>query len=103
MNLFSVTHAQAVLSAGYVICFAALNAVVLLISLFYRKKLMHPSPRWGFLAAIVLSLLYCMLLFGGRGCTAIFEKASLLFLGGGAFASIVNTAGLFSVMRKVRK
>lgn len=103
MSFFTTMHAQIVLFAGYVLCFIALNAMAFLISLFYRKKLHHASPRWGFLAAIILSLLYCLLLPAGINRSAMAHGAAQFFLAGSALASVVSTVNLLLIMQKVRK
>jgi len=103
MSIFSTMHAQIVLFAGYVLCFIALNAISFLISLFYRKKLHHASPRWGFLAAIALAFLSCVLLSGERNGPGASQSIGLLSLVGSALASIYSTARLFYIMQRVRK
>jgi dolichol kinase len=88
---------------GYILCFIALNIISLLISLFYRKKFRHPSPQWGFLAAIALAFLSCALLFGERNGPVVLQSLALLSLVGSALASISSMARLFYIMQRVRK
>jgi hypothetical protein len=94
---------QLLLIAGYVLCFIALNAVTFLISVFYRKKLQQPSPRWGFLIAIVLAFLSCALLLGGRSGSTSFAMIERLSIAGSVIASGISTVNLFYIMRRVRK
>jgi drug/metabolite transporter (DMT)-like permease len=103
MSFFTAMHAQIVLFAGYVLCFIVLNAIAFLISLFYRKKFHHPSPRWGFIAAIACAFLSCVLLSGERNGAGASQSIGLLSLVGSALASIFSTARLFYVMQRVRK
>jgi len=103
MSLFTTVNAQAALFAGYVLCSVVLNTVTLLISLFYRKKLHHPSPRWGFVVSIVFLLLYCALLAAGDNGSALAIGVKQLVLAGSALASVVCTVNLFQIMQKVRK
>jgi drug/metabolite transporter (DMT)-like permease len=103
MSVLTTAQAQAVLFGGYVLFSVALNGIALLISLFYRKKFRHPSPRWGFLAAIVFSLLYCVLLAGGIYRSPLVHSAAQVFLACSALASVMSTVNLFLIMQKVRK
>lgn len=96
-------HAQIVLFAGYVLCFISLNAIAFLISLFYRKKFHHASPRWGFIAAIALAFLSCVLLPWERDGIESSQSIGLLSLVGSALASIYSTARLLYIMQRVRK
>jgi hypothetical protein len=91
------------LFAGYLLSFVALNLIAFLISLFYRKKLCHPSPRFGFVAAIVLAGAYCLFSIGLRGASASMRGIELVFLGAGALTSAFSTIRLFLIMRKVEK
>ena len=103
MSFFTAENAQTALFAAYVLCSVALNGIALLISLFYRKKFRHASPRWGFLASIVFSLLYCTLLAAGTGRSALANGAVQFSLACGALASVICTVNLFLIMQKVRK
>jgi hypothetical protein len=103
MSFFTAIHARIVFFAVYVLCFITLNAMAFLISLFYRKKLHHASPRWGFLAAIALAFLSCVLLSGERNSLGASQSIGLLSLVGSALASIFSTARLFYIMQRVRK
>ncbi len=103
MNLFSANHMRFMLVEGYILCFIALNIISLLISLFYRKKFRHPSPQWGFLAAIALAFVSCVLLSGERNGPGASQSIGLLSLVGSALASIFSTARLFYIMQRVRK
>jgi hypothetical protein len=103
MSPFTAENAQAVLCAAYVICSVALNGIALLISLFYRKKFRHASPRWGFIAAIFFFLFYSALLVTGGGRSDLFHGVAHAFLACGSLASIVCTVNLFLTMQKVRK
>jgi hypothetical protein len=94
---------QAALFAGYVLCSVALNGIALLISLFYRKKFHHPSPRWGFIAAILFSLLYCVFLAAGTDQSPLLRGLSQACLAGSALVSVLCTVNLFLIMQKVRK
>jgi hypothetical protein len=103
MSLFASVQFQTVMWAAYVLCSVALNGIALLISLFYRKKFHHPSPRWGFVAAIVFSLLYCALLAAGTDRSPLSHSAAQACLAGNALASVISTVDLFLIMQKVRK
>ena len=103
MNFSSAADLEIVLFTGYILCFILLNAVVFLISLFYRKKFHHSSPRWGFLTAIILAVLYCLLMFGERNGSAAVHGAAQLSLAGSALASVMSTVKLFLIMQRVRK
>jgi hypothetical protein len=103
MNPLAAENAQSALFAAYLLCSVALNGIALLISLFYRKKFHHPSPRWGFFASIVFSMLYCALLAAGPSRFASLEGAARLLLACGALASVICTVNLFLIMQKVRK
>lgn len=103
MNFSSAADVAMVLFAGYILCFVLLNAVIFLISLFYRKKFHHSSPRWGFLTAIILALFYCLLLFGGQNGSPAVHGVAQLSLAGSALASVMSTVKLFLIMQKVRK
>ena len=98
-----MVNAQAALFAGYVLCSVVLNTVALLISLFYRKKFHHPSPRWGFVVSIVFLLLYCVLLAVWKDGSALSIGVKQLVLAGSALASVASTVNLFEIMQKVRK
>jgi len=100
---FTAENIQTALFAAYVLCAVALNGIALLISLFYRKKFRHASPRWGFLAAIFFLLLYCALLAVGPGRSALADVAARLSLACGSLASVICTVNLFLIMQKVRK
>ena len=103
MGLFHATPTQYVFFALYVVCFCALNAISFLISLFYRKNFQRSSPRWGFLASIVLALLFLGLLLAGRnGSPAVIMAARLCLLGSIA-GSLFSAMSLFFLMRRVRK
>ncbi|MBN2188367.1 MAG: hypothetical protein JW699_02850 [Chitinispirillaceae bacterium] len=103
MSFFTGENAQALMSAAYVLCSVALNGIALLISLFYRKKFRHASPRWGFIAAIVFFLFYSALLMTGADRSALFHGVAHAFLACGSLASIVCTVDLFLIMQRVRK
>jgi hypothetical protein len=103
MNLPGAMNIRIALFAGYLLCFVALNLIAFLISLFYRKKLHHPSPRFGFIAAIVLAGAYCLSCIGIKGASTSVRGIELLFLGVGALASVSSTIRLFLTMRKVQK
>ena len=123
---FTAANIRVVFFAGYLLCFVALNLIALLISLFYRKKLCHPSPRFGFIAAIVLTGAYCLFTIGFRGAfvqmrefellflnlprfgivvhlTASIREIELLFLGAGAVTAAFSIVRLFLIMRRVQK
>jgi|WetSurMetagenome_2_1015567.scaffolds.fasta_scaffold540147_2 hypothetical protein len=103
MIFFTTVNAQSFAFAGYVLCSVVLNGVALLISLFYRKKFRHPSPRWCFVVSIVFSLLYCILLTVGNNGSALSIGVAQLVLAGSALASVASTVNLFQIMQKVRK
>jgi hypothetical protein len=103
MSVFAAVNSQTAVFAGYVLCSVALNTVALLISLFYRKKFHHPSPRWGFVVSIVFSLLYCTFLAAGTDGSALSIGAAQIVLAGSALASVASTVNLFQIMQKVRK
>ena len=103
MNFSSAADLTIVFFAGYILCFVLLNAVVFLISLFYRKKFHHSSPRWGFLIAVILALFYCLLLLAQRNGSAAVHGAAQLSLAGSALASVMSTMKLFLIMQRVRK
>jgi hypothetical protein len=103
MNHPAALNIRIALFAGYLLCFVALNLIAFLISLFYRKKLHHPSPRFGFIAAIVLAGAYCLSWIGIRSSSASVRGIELLFLGAGALISISSTIRLFLTMRRVQK
>jgi hypothetical protein len=103
MNVSSAADLESVLFTGYILCFVLLNAVIFLISLFYRKKFHHSSPRWGFLTAIILALFYCLLLFASRNGSEVVHGAAQLSLAGSALASVMSTVKLFLIMQRVRK
>ena len=103
MSIFSIPHARFLLTAGYILCFVALNAVSFLISLFYRKKLQQASPRWGFLIAIAFAVLFCALLLGARDGSPLLAGIGRLSIAGSVVASAISTVNLFFIMRKVRK
>jgi len=103
MSVFATVNAQTAVFAEYVLCSVVLNTVALLVSLFYRKKFHHPSPRWGFVVSIVFSLLYCALLAAGTGDSALSICLAQIVLAGSALASVASTVNLFQIMQKVRK
>jgi drug/metabolite transporter (DMT)-like permease len=103
MNLFSATYGQIILLAVCVLCFVALNAVALMISLFYRKKLRKSSPRWGFIVAIIMAAVCCTFLFGAKNGASLFYNGARVALAVSAVASMYSTANLFFIMRRVRK
>jgi len=94
---------RVVLFAGYLLCFIALNLIAFLISLFYRKKLRHPSPRFGFIAAILFAGAWGLLGIGLRGASAQVQGIELFFLGAAAVTSAFSAVRLFLIMRKVQK
>lgn len=103
MNFFTTENSQTLLLGGYVLFSVALNSIALLISLFYRKKFNHASPRGGFLASIFFSLMYCALLAAETGRSASFHWVAQICLAASAIASVVCTVNLFLIMQKVRK
>ena len=96
-------NAPLLLFAGYIMCFIALNAVVFLISLFYRRKLLQPAPRWGFITAIILSCFYLLFGLGPGRFSQGFWLAGMVFLGISAITSAFSGLRLFVIMRKVHK
>jgi hypothetical protein len=103
MSVLTTEQAQTALFAGYVLCSVGLNGIALLISLFYRKKFHHASPRWGFLAAIIFSLLYCVLLAAGTDRSPLSHGVAQICCAASALVSVISTVNLFLIMQKVRK
>jgi|WetSurMetagenome_2_1015567.scaffolds.fasta_scaffold1537335_2 hypothetical protein len=103
MDPVAASRAQSLLIAGYVLCFIVVNVVTFLIAVFYRKKLQQPSPRWGFIAAIALAILYCALLLSGRTQTGTLFVVERISITAGVIASALSTVNLFYIMRRVRK
>jgi len=88
---------------GYVVCSILLNIVGLLISLFYKKNFNQPSPKAGFLIAIILALV-CIVVFQlPLKNIPILQICSAILLFGSSIASIISILFLFLTMSKVRK
>jgi hypothetical protein len=103
MILFSSTPLEYVFFTGYVLCFIALNVFAVLMSLFYRKNFQRPSPRWGFLASMILSLLFLSTLLAARSGSLFLATASRIALAGAIVTSMFSSLSLYVLMRKVRK
>ncbi|MCU0609635.1 MAG: hypothetical protein MUF22_07715 [Chitinispirillaceae bacterium] len=103
MDFFNTTHAQFLLFSGYVLCLIVLNAIALLMSLFYRRKLKQTAPRWGFVIAIVLALLFGAVFLGSMKGSPLLQALARVSLTGSAIATIVSMAALFTTMVRVRK
>jgi hypothetical protein len=103
MGIFSSTPLEYLLYAGYVACFMALNIIAILISLFYRKNFQRPSPRWGFLASLVLCILFLAVLLTARNGSLLLMTTARIALGGALITSMFSGLSLFFLMRRVRK
>jgi hypothetical protein len=105
-RMTDIVHSPAldlVLLTGYIVAFIALNLVAYLIASFYCKKFEEPAPRGGFLAAIILMLLYGGSLYVGWSSRAMGAVINVLLLFSGSIASAATAASLYYIMRKVRK
>jgi hypothetical protein len=92
-----------VLLMMYVLVVVCLNLLAYLISDFYRKKFNQPSPRLGFVAAIVMGLaIVAISLFRRADAVAVEFIITLLFTAAG-LTSLLSSIGLYITMSKVRK
>jgi polyferredoxin len=94
---------ESILLCGYVMFYALMNILGLLISTFYKKKFNQPSPKIGFILAIILALVFIIIVQLPLKIIAFVPFVSALLLISSATASIVSTLFLFLTMRKVRK
>ncbi len=90
------------LLAGYVLCFVFANVVAFLVSAFYRKKFNQPSPRAGFVIAIALGLAYMGSVFVRYRPVHVHTIVQVLFVFGGAIASVLSAMSLYYTMKKRR-
>ncbi|NLD94167.1 MAG: hypothetical protein GX639_16025 [Fibrobacter sp.] len=94
---------ESLLLCGYVMFFIMINILGLLISSFYKRKFNQPSPKTGFILAIIIAFaLIIVIQIPSKTIVFIQLVSSFLFISS-ATASIVSTLFLFLTMRKVRK
>ena len=96
----SVYH---VLFAVYVACALCLNGVMYLISAFYQKKFSQPSPRAGFMLAMILGVLLIVSVFVRIRPGEIIQVVQSTLLIGGGIASGWNGVSLYYTMKQVSK
>jgi uncharacterized membrane protein YoaK (UPF0700 family) len=94
---------ESLLLCGYVMFYVLMNILGLLISSFYKKKFNQPSPKIGFILAIILALVFIVVVQLPSKTMVFIQHISTLLLISSATASIVSTLFLFLTMRKVRK
>ena len=103
MKIIFLLDLSRVLCAGYIMSVACLNATMYLISSFYKKKFNEPTPRAGFVIAIILSLccaLSVFVQFADEQSGTIVQYSLLILAAGASAWSSIN---LFFTMRKERK
>ena len=103
MNAPASESVYSVLVAVYILTVLGLNFITFLISDFYRKKFNQPSPRTGFIAAIILGLLLAGSLFFGTRESVTARVVQALLLTGCSVSSMISSVNLYLTMRKVRK
>jgi hypothetical protein len=103
MKPILASYLPVLLVAGYILSFVALNALALLISLFYRKKFQTKSPVGTFLASLIAGLCaIIMVLVANIGHRFLLNMAYIVLAFGG-IASIIGAINLFFIMRRVGK
>jgi hypothetical protein len=94
---------ETLLLTGYIMFSIFLNILSLFISAFYKKKFNQPAPRFGFLAAIILAVIFIFLLYVPFKNGLLLQIISAIALFGSGSASIYSILYLFFTMRRVRK
>jgi hypothetical protein len=94
---------ESILLCGYVMFYTLMNILGLFISTFYEKKFNQPSPKIGFILAIILALVFIVVVQLPSKTIVFIQLLITLLLISSATASIVSTLFLFLTMRKVRK
>ncbi len=94
---------ESLLLCGYVMFFILMNILGLLISSFYKKKFNQPSPKIGFILAVIIAFVLIVVIQLPSKTMVFIQLISSFLLVSSATASIVSTLFLFLTMRKVRK
>ncbi|MBD3343830.1 MAG: hypothetical protein GF401_02055 [Chitinivibrionales bacterium] len=95
--------ASELLLIGYLIGATGLVLFCYMISAFYHKKFTEPSPKLGFMIALILwTVLFCSILIVGNE-SKILRTAQTLLLIGGSIAAGWNSVLLYYIMKKPRK
>jgi len=94
---------QTFLLIGYVFSAICLNVIAYLISGFYQKKFEQSSPKFGFIIAIFLALLFVLIMLIGKHTSYIIQIITVMALLGSGLSSALSMVNLYITMRKVRK
>jgi len=104
VSLFRAYELYHPLLMAYVAGVMAIAVLSLFISLFYRKRLKQPSPRFAFVVTVVCGALYLVSYALARPeWLAAVRQAQTYLLFAVGVASMYGSLALYFTMKKVRK